>query len=441
MRTKAFFRKAGVFFCSKEIFEDKVLSIRFYKYFLIGLLIRVVCLPFFFQRDIMSTYQRAALTVFNGVLGADFQQFAMHILHSAYLFFARFLIPDSGRLASILLNQDTWTSWIDFNNFDFVYRTLTLFKLPYLVLDIACMFLVIRLLFDTEPEKRLRVFKYWVLNPLVIFVTYVFARHDIVAVFVTLAALLLAKTGKKYWSIAVLAIGVILRFFPVMILPFLVVFLARKKKDYIILFSIGIAGLLALEAFSNIYFGRSVIFSLLNTEHFDYILSAKIDLIIHDSIFIFVVAYFILVFSFIHQKEKTFSLFLSYCGIVYLLYVSLCYFHPQYLLYAIPFLALVFVKRNSVYYYHILQFILLMFVLIYWGDLVTKFLFAPIDIQYVLYIPGPIPLVNRFYDPVKFVNIMRSMFTAVSLWMAYLIYRESKRKSELYMDERDRLDR
>jgi len=433
MRAKAFFRKAGIFFCTKEIFEDKVLSIRFYKYFLIGLAIRFACLPFFFQRDVLSTYQRAALTVFNGVLGADFQQFAIHILHSAYLFLAQFLIPDTGHLASILLNQDAWSSWVDFNNFDFVYRTLTIFKIPYLVLDIACMFLVIRLLFDTEPEKRLRVFKYWVFNPLVIFVTYIFARHEIIAVFVTLAALLLAKAQKKYWAIAVLAIGVILRFFPIMILPFLIIFLARKKKDYVILFSIGIAGLLILEVFSNLYFGRSVIFSLLNAEHFDFILSAKIDLIMHDAIFIFVVAYFILLFSFIHQKEKTFSLFLSYCGIVYLLYVSLCYFNPQYLLYTIPFLVLVFVKRNSVYYYHIVQFILLMFVLFYWGDLVTKYLFAPIDIKYILYIPGPIPLIGRFYNDVKFVNITRSMFTAVSLWMVYLIYRESKRTDETGM--------
>ena len=433
MRAKAFFRKAGIFFCTKEIFEDKVLSIRFYKYFLIGLAIRFACLPFFFQRDVLSTYQRAALTVFNGVLGADFQQFAIHILHSAYLFLAQFLIPDTGRLASILLNQDAWSSWVDFNNFDFVYRTLTIFKIPYLVLDIACMFLVIRLLFDTEPEKRLRAFKYWVFNPLVIFVTYIFARHEIIAVFVTIAALLLAKAQKKYWAIAVLAVGVILRFFPIMILPFLIIFLARKKKDYVILFSIGIAGLLILEVFSNLYFGRSVIFSLLNAEHFDFILSAKIDLIIHDAIFIFVVAYFILLFSFIHQKEKTFSLFLSYCGIVYLLYVSLCYFNPQYLLYTIPFLVLVFVKRNSVYYYHIVQFILLMFVLFYWGDLVTKYLFAPIDIKYILYIPGPVPLIGRFYNAVKFVNITRSMFTAVSLWMVYLIYRESKRTDETGM--------
>ncbi|MBM3705880.1 MAG: DUF2029 domain-containing protein [Actinobacteria bacterium] len=426
MKTGSFFRKAGCFFATKEIFENRVLSIRFYKYFLTGIFIRVLLLPFFFQRDILSTYQRAAETVFAGNLAADFQQFAMHLIHSAALFIFKFLIPDTGRLSAILLNENTWTSWIDFNNFEFVYRTLFLFKFPYLLIDIACMFLIIRLVYDGDAEKRLKVFKYWVLNPLVIFVTYVFARHDIVAVFFILLALVLAKHNRKYWSIAVLAVGVIMRFFPIMILPFLIFFLAKKKKDYVILFALGTAGLALLEAFSYFYFGRSVIFSLLNTQHFDYILSARLDLIIHDAIFIFIVAYMLLLFSFIHQKNKTFELFLNYCGMVYLLYVATSYFHPQYLLYAIPFLVIIFVRRNSVYYYHLIQFGLLMIVLIYWGDLVTKFLFASFDVEYILYMPGPIAVVNRFYNAAKFVNIFRSVFSAVSLWMIYLIYRVNR---------------
>lgn len=426
MKAKAFFRKIGCFICTKEIFEDSNSSKLLYKYFLTGFLIRLIFLPFFFQRDVLSTYQRAAQTVFAGNLAADFQQFVMHLLHSAYLFVIKFLIPDVSQFAKIMLTESTWTSWIDFNNFSYVYRTLALFKFPYLILDIACMFLILRLLYDGEPEKKLRIFKYWVLNPLVIFVTYIFARHDIVAVFFILISLILAKNNRKYWSIFILAVGIIMRFFPIMILPFLIVFLARRKKDYAILFSIGIAGLILLEAFSYVYFGRSVIFSLLNTQHFDYILSAKLNLIIHDAVFIFIVAYMILLFSFIHQKNKTFELFLNYCGIVYLLYVATSYFHPQYLLYAIPFLVLIFTRRNSIYYYHLIQFGFLMFVLIYWGDLVTKFLFAPIDVKYVLYLPGPIPVINRFYDPVKFVNIFRSVFSAVSIWMIYLIYRINK---------------
>ncbi|MCL4416171.1 MAG: hypothetical protein M1365_05660 [Actinobacteria bacterium] len=426
MKAKKFFNRIGSFLITKELLEDKKSSILLYKYFLTGLLIRVFFLPFFFQRDILSTYQRAAETVFKGVLGADFQQFLIHLIHSGYLFIIKPLIPNIDQLSLILLNKDTWISWIDFNNNIYVYRILTLFKLPYLILDIACILILMRLLYDGELLKRLRVFKYWALNPLVIFITYVFARHEIIAIFVVLLALLLAKYDRKYWAVIVLAIGVALRFFPIMILPFLILYLSRKKRDYIIFSIIGFVGLLALESFSYFYFGRSVIFSLLNAQHFDYILSAKLDLIIHDSIFLFIVGYVLLVLSFIHQKKKTFELFLNYCGMVYLLYVAISYFHPQYLLWTIPFLILIFVRKNSIYYYHLIQFALLMIILIYWGDLVTKFLIAPVDIKFALYTTGPIPIINRLYNPAKFVNIFRSVFTAVSLWMIYLIYRDNK---------------
>ena len=426
MKVKLFFRKIGSFIVTKEILEDKKLSILLYKYFLTGLLIRLTLMPFFFQRDILSTYQRAAQTVFSGVLGADFHQLLTHFIHSAYLFAIKPLIPNLDYLASVLLNTDKWFSWVDFNNSLYIYRTLSLFKFPYFILDIACMFLVMRLLYDDQPLKRLKVFKYWALNPLVIFVIYLFARHDIIGIFVTLLALILAKNNRKYWAIIVIAFAIALRFFPIMILPLLIIYLARKKRDYIILFSIGLTGLIGIEAFSHLYFGRSVIFSLLNAQHFEYMLSAKLNLIIHDAIFIFVVAYIILILHFLHQKNKTFKLFLSYCAIVYLLYVSTSYFHPQYLMWAIPFLILIFVRKNSLYYYHWIQFGLLMFVLIYWGDLVTKYLISPIDLKTALYTTGPIPIINRFYSPDKFVNIFRSAFTAISLWMIYLIYRDNR---------------
>jgi hypothetical protein len=90
----------------------------------------------------------------------------------------------------------------------------------------------------------------------------------------------------------------------------------------------------------------------------------------------------------------------------------------------VPFLVIIFARRKHLAYYHWLQFGLLMVVLIYWGDLVTKFVFAPLDHKFFIYITGPIPIINRFYDPAKFVNIFRSIFTAVSLWMIYLIYRD-----------------
>jgi len=426
MRVKSFLRSIGKVIVTKEIFENKNLLRLLYKYFLVGMLIRLILLPFFFQRDLLSTYQRAAQTVFGGNLGSDFQQFIMNSIHSIYLFIIKSILPIVGEYSEILLQTDTWSSWVNFISSENVFIVISLFKVLYLIFDILCMFLVMRLLFDDEPEKRLKVFKLWVLNPFVIFILYIFARHDIIGIFLTLVALLLAKYKRKYWAIFVLALAVAARFFPIMILPILIFYLADKKKDYIILFSAGISGLIAVEIFSYFYFGRSVIFSLINTQHFDYILSSKLELVIHDRIFIFIAVYIIIILSYLHIRKKTFDIFLNYCAIIYLMYVSICYFHPQYLLWVVPFLILIFVRKKVLYRYHWVQFALLMVILIYWGDLVTKFVLAPIDPKYFIYLTGPIPIINRFYSPSKFVNIFRSVFTGVSLWMIYLIYKENK---------------
>ncbi len=426
-KTRSFFKNIGRGLLTPEIFEDRSLSKRFYKYFLIGMLIRLALLPFFFQRDLLSTYQRAAETVFAGNMASDFQQMLTNIIHSVYLFIIKSVVPAIGDFSPILLDSDTWTSWIGFVSSYNVFTVIALFKVLYLIFDLACMFLILRLSFDDDPEGRLNVFKFWMFNPVVIFVVYVFARHDIIGVFATIIALILAKKDRKYWSIIVLAVAIALRFFPIMILLPLTIYLARSRRDYIALSLIGISGLAGIEVFSNIYYGKSLIFSLLNTQHFNYILSARLDLIIHDRIFLFIVAYFLIIFSFIHARKKSFDLLLNYGAIIYLAYIALCYFHPQYVLWAVPFLVIIFVRRRQLVYYHWLQFGLLMVVLIYWGDLVTKFVFAPLDHRFFIYITGIIPFIERFYSSVTFVNIFRSIFTAVSLWMIYLIYKDNRR--------------
>ena len=425
-KTKKFFNNIGNRLLTPEIFGDRILSRRFYKYFLIGILVRLSLLPFFFQRDLLSTYQRASETVFAGNFASDFQQLLTNMIYSVYIFIINAIVPAVGQYSLILLEKDTWISWVNFISSNNIFTVLALFKGLYLIFDIACMFLIFRLSYDDDPEGRLNVFKFWMFNPVVIFVLYIFARHDIIGVFVTLIALMLAKKERKYWSIIILALAIALRFFPIMILIPLIIYLSKNKKDYIILTSIGISGLVVVELFSNLYFGKSLIFSLLNTQHFNYILSARLDLIIHDRIFLFIVAYVLIVLSFIHAKKKSFDLLINYGAIIYLAYIALSYFHPQYVLWTVPFLVLIFARKRALAYYHWVQFGLLMVILIYWGDLVTKFVLAPLDHQFFIYITGIIPLIERFYDSVAFVNIFRSIFTAVSLWMIYLIYKDNR---------------
>src|SRR3989304_3374399 len=384
MAAKTFFNKIGSLIFTREIFQDKKSLKTLYRYFLTGILIRLVFLPFFFQRDLLSTYQRAAETISTGNLGYDNLQFISNMIHSVYLFIMRSIFPAINELFSTLLVKDTWISWLSFNSAYNVFTTLTLFKLLYLIFDIVCMFLILRLSFDNKPEKKLQVFKFWIFNPIIIFVLYIFARHDIIAVFVPLIALLLAKKDRKYWAIIILGLAVALRFFPILILPVLVLYLVRSKKDYIILSLAGVSGIAALEILFRFCFGTGVIFPLLNAQHFEYLLTPRLDLVAgsHGSIFIFIAVYIVIILSFLHIKKKSFDILLNYCAIIYLAYLGICFFHPQYMIWVVPFLIIIFVRRKSLLYYHWVQFALLMVLLIYWGDLVTKYVFAPIDHKY-----------------------------------------------------------
>ena len=426
---KKFFKKLGSLIVTKEIFEDKKSLRTLYKYFLIGLLVRFIFIPFFFERDLLSTYQRAAETIYTGNLGLDNLQFMTNMIHSFYLFIIKSIFPAINQISNVLLEKDTWISWINFNSSYNIFTILTLFKILYLIFDIVCMFLILRFSFDDEPENKLRVFKFWIFNPVAIFVLYIFARHDIIGVFTTLVALLLAKKDRKYWAIIILSLGIVLRFFPILILPVLVIYLVRTKKDYILLPLAGVSGLAAVEILFHFYFGKSVILPLLNTQHFEYLLTPKLDLVAgsHGSIFIFIAVYIFIILSFIHIKKKSFDIFLNYCAIIYLAFLGICFFHPQYMIWMVPFLIIIFVRRRSLLYYHWIQFVLLIILLIYWGDLVTKYVLAPIDHKYFVYLTGIIPIIERFYDSAEFVNIFRSIFTGISLWMIYLIYRDTRK--------------
>src|SRR5450830_436354 len=388
-KIKTFFKKIRRGLISPEIAGDSKALRLFYKYFLGGMFVRLLCMPFMFQRDLLSTYQRAADTVFNGNIGSDVQQLLTNIIHSIYLFILKSVFPFILGYKEILLNKDSMGSWIQFISSGNIFPTLFLFKLLYLFFDLGCIFLLLRLFYDGDAEKKLKIFKYWMFSPLVIFVLYIFARHDIIGIFVALAALLLAKKKRKYWAILILALAVALRFFPIMILPLLIIYLVQKKRDYIVLIALGLSGLIAIEAFSNLYFGKSVIFSLLNAEQFNYIISAKLDLIIHDKIFIYIAAYVIVILSFLRQKVTTCELLITYSAVVYMLYVAISYFHPQYLLWTVPFIIYVSVKDKGLHYLQWAQFIFLMVILVYWGDLVTTFVLTPFDHRFFIFMVGP----------------------------------------------------
>jgi len=411
-----------------EIFENSKNRISFYKYLLIGLFLRFLFLPFFFQVDILSSYERAAGQLFKTVQETPpVIQLAIHSLH---VFFLKIINPIIPGLVNILGISEPHQLWLTFIADNQVFRMLSVMKFPYFIFDLVCAFLLLR--FTKDAKTNLKVFKHWMINPIVIFVTFIFARFDIIPLFVTILALYFAMKDRKYISMVFLVISIVMRFFPVLILPFLIIYLAKNKKDYIIFSLLGISGLLALEIGSRIISGSSALFKLLNSQHFTYLIALKWGMeALHVNLFPLVILFTLLIIAFFEISNKSFSNLLKYCLIAFLLWFSFGYFHPQYLLWSIPFLIFQFVEKDKIFYYHLIQILIIPFILLYWGQLVTSYLFAPIDSRFFVYFPDIVDIIRKYYSPAKFANIFSSIFSGISLWIIYEVYKLSKIKSNL----------
>ena len=413
-----------------EIFENSKNRISFYKYLLIGLFLRFLFAPFFIQVDILSTYQRAAGQLFKTVPETPpIIQLAMHYIH---VFFLKIINPIIPKLAIILEKPDPWWTFIADNQ---VFRMLSVIKFPYFLFDLACAFLLLR--FTKDVKINLKVFKHWMINPIVIFVTYIFARFDVIPLFITLLVLYFAMKEKKYISIFFLIVSIIMRFFPIFILPFLILYLAKNKKDYIIFSVFGILGILALEIGSRIISGESALFKLLNSQHFTFIIALQWGMeALHVRLLPLVILLTLLIISFFEISNKSFSNLLKYCLLAFLLWFSFGYFHPQWLIWVIPFLIFQFVEKDKLFYYHILQILIIPFILLYWGQLVTTFLFSPIDSKFFTTLPDVVDIIRKYYSPSKFANIFSSIFSGISIWIIYEVYKLSKTKSNIVFNKR-----
>lgn len=120
-----------------------------------------------------------------------------------------------------------------------LYSSLFLMKVPYLVVDCILIFVCQKILSDESQKKVFVVL--WGLNPLVIYVTYMMGQYDLFPAFcVVLACHLALKPGKAHWACLSISAGCLLKIFPIVFLPVVVLACSRNLKDFIRLSLYGI---------------------------------------------------------------------------------------------------------------------------------------------------------------------------------------------------------
>ncbi len=218
---------------------------------LIGLLIRLAIMPFSFHgHDIFFINHPAFEFIEKGAwnpylyLSENFASTAdisyyppfLFLIMAAFLFLQKFLLANLSGLFSLYeFCNFTWEgNTINFADMFLKYqlfRTLFVFKVPYLLFDFLTGWLLFKLLKGFDKNKALLAYIIWMFNPFVLHSCYALGQIDIITTFFIVACIYFILLKKRYLAMGVLSLGVLTKIFPVLLVPFAILLTADKFKD------------------------------------------------------------------------------------------------------------------------------------------------------------------------------------------------------------------
>lgn len=408
-----------------------------------GLILRLLLMPFSAHSDLMHIYWGAHMIAFHHKLVGF--QVVLRYFHAGYLWLVSALLPPADTLwlhlgAAPLVNAfsgaevSSMRAWLDFARHPQIYRTLFLLKLPYLIFDLGCAFLLLRLGSDRASSRRMFIF--WWFNPILIFSVYIFGRHEVIALFFIILSLYWVKQDKHGWGMFALGLSIATRYYAAFLLPFyaLSLFPTWKKRAQGLV--IGIVPWLVVNFVGWALSGSIEARGLASLPHNSYLLSMKFQIGAWDNLYVFPLLYFLLLLHRLYNRESGFKSMTQYSLIALLSLYATAHIgqSPHYWTWFLPLLTVAVVEDRRLLPLHIAQIGCLMVYSFIGWRYTAGYLFAPISPEFFWSLPSPVEVLERFTSVEVTIGLFRTALSAISFWMAYLVF--SRMKIKFYLDKR-----
>lgn len=317
---------------------------------------------------------------------------------------------------------DVWLGNADSNTVSMdpnIFKYLLVLKLPYLILDIAIAFLLLKYFDDKKMGKK--AFTVWLFNPFTIFIIYAFGNVDIFPVFITLISLLLIKKEKLLWAAAALGVAAGFKLYPLLFVPFLVL-AGKNLKERVLLGAIPFAVFAAISIpFLSQAFLRSTLVSGLTTRIFNPGFSVGFG----ESIIVGLLLFSALFFGawLTDKKPNMFNYWIAILLIIF----SFAHFHIAWLLWVAPLAVILVVKKQSLSWpVFLLSLAAVVIPLLYQDRSMTISLYRAYSTWFDL-LPTPFNAIQRFYDPYNLQSILHTLFAGGALTICYLIFKKEEK--------------
>lgn len=334
----------------------------------------------------------------------------------SYLKFLQFfkIIPSS------IFSVNQCPIWELILNKNFLFWT----KLPFLILH----FLSAIFFSKFFNKSRFLWFLLWLLNPIIIFITFIQGQFDIIPTFFILTSLYYAKKGNIFISAFLLGLGGAFKHYPFLLaLPFLIILTRTffdKLKFIIILLT---PYLISIIPFYNNDFLKIFLFS----ENYK-MLSAGLS-IGNFKISFYIVLYGLLLGKLLLEKKKDFNCILKYGFLFSSLYFFTSFWFVQRYLFLVPFLLLnASVSKkifNSLPWLYFSYFIYTLFM---FPGLFDHTLLRPISSSILT-----IEYNNLFYFNDITKSIIFFIISSFLIWISYLTIRRSSNNKIFSIKKKD----
>jgi len=417
----------------------KFFSSWYFKWLLVGLIIRLFFSPITLHPDFWAFSFAGRIFVENGVLNIyDYlhnlplnSPYRLYGTDSftypplAYLtlgFFRFFLQPfyDTGFYTRLFQNfsHSYYVSGI--------FQHLLLVKIPYLIFDLPVGFFLTKF-FQEETKKRL-AFLFWIFNPLSWYASFMIGQFDIIPTFLVILSLIFALRKKPFLAVLSLGLGGGFKLYPLFLLAPAVFILGETFWQR---FKLALAGGLAFLAPILPYLPSGTFRSVaLFTPKSQKMLFLSWNITGAEVLFPFVIIFALIVLHASYFGKGRIKDLWKYYFSILLLFFSVTHYHPQWFLWLTPFMIIELLHNNFVHkWLHLILFAIFVFIVLMFESSLSYGLFSPILPQ-LANGPSLSDFVNRYYDIFQLKSILRSIFAAVSIWFGFelFIFREKREK-------------
>ncbi len=192
---------------------------QFIRLILIGLLIRIILMPFFGHIDVLSEARRVFYWSENNIFFDNISRNTTMFFEVSFFKIFNFLLPNNHTMlfhADMANTTASVPSSFEFVSHYDIFRTLFVLKIPFLFFDLLTT--VILYNYFNDKNKGLRSCKMWLFNPVTLFAFYIFGRFEAIPIFFITAAIFALKKDKVI--LAAILLGMCLNGREMMILYF-----------------------------------------------------------------------------------------------------------------------------------------------------------------------------------------------------------------------------